>query len=884
MTPVANNKEQQRLDATYHKGEKWLRWGPYLSERQWGTVREDYSPHGTAWDYFPHDHARSRTYRWGEDGLAGISDDRQRFCFALALWNGHDTILKERLFGLNGNEGNHAEDVKELYYYLDSTPTHSYMKHLYKYPQSAFPYEELVATNRYRSKKEPEYEILDSQAFDQSDYFDVVTEYAKAAPEDLLIRISIYNRGDSRAPITVLPTWWYRNTWSFGEIAEMPKMELVEEGNAPYVWARHPQLGTYYLYFEMPERLVFTENETNSELLFDEPNATPFVKDAFHTAVVKDDFDWLAEKKAGTKFAPLYQATLGAGEQLVVKCRMRAAQLPAGSAVGADFDAVFTERLREADEYYAQFKKGDDEDLANIQRQAFAGMLWTKQFYHIDIPRWLEGDPGHPPPPESRKRGRNHRWQTLNNADIISMPDKWEYPWYAAWDLAFHCIPLAMLDVEFAKQQLVLFLREWYMHPNGQIPAYEWHFGDVNPPVHAWACLEVYKMEQERYGRTDRDFLERVFQKLLLNFTWWVNRKDKNGNNIFEGGFLGLDNIGVFDRSHAIPGGGLLEQTDGTAWMAMYSLNMLEMALILAEEEVAYEDMATKFFEHFVYISDSLNAIGENIAGAWDEEQGFFFDILSMPDGRRIPVQVRSLVGLSTLFATLVLKTEQLEKVPDFYKRLKWFRQYRKKQNAHLVIEDFHEGKDLLLSLAPRERLRRLGAALLNEEEFFGPAGIRSISKVHENPYRIKIDGGEFQLKYEPGESTTYLFGGNSNWRGPVWFPMNYLIIQSLRTYHQYFEDVQLECPTGSGRWVSIDEVADDISHRLINIFHRDENGRRPVHGKYDVYQHDPHFRDLVLFYEYFHGDNARGVGAAHQTGWTGLVAELIDRVGWKAK
>ena len=860
-----------------------MKWGPYLSERQWGTVREDYSEKGKVWTSFPHDHARSRVYRWGEDGLAGISDDMQRICFAPALWNGNDPILKERLFGLSGPEGNHAEDVKELYYYLDSVPTHSYMKHLYKYPHAAYPYDELVEVNRRRSKKEPEYELLDTPAFRDGNYFDVYTEYAKASEEDLLVRITVYNRGTEEAPVWVLPTLWFRNLWSFGLMSEKPRMTTaVDENGQIYVDVRHPETGNYKFYFTPPEQLLFTENETNTERIFNQPNDTPFVKDAFHRAVVNQDFDWLGEKKYGTKFAPMYHSVLEAGESYTIRLRLVREPAQPVDPLGKAFSGIFDRRLREANDFYQTFVKGEDRDLANIQRQAFAGMLWTKQYYNIDMPRWLNGDPGQLPPPPTRKKGRNQHWLTLNNEDIISMPDKWEYPWYAAWDLAFHCIPLAMLDPEFAKNQLILFLREWYMHPNGQLPAYEWEFGDVNPPVHAWACLQVYKMDAEQTGRPDKNFLKRVFQKLLINFTWWVNRKDHNDNNIFEGGFLGLDNIGVFDRSSYIPGGGFLEQTDGTAWMAMYSLNMLEMALILGEDDVAYEDVATKFFEHFIYIAESLNHIGLDWTGAWDEEQGFFFDILVLPDGRFVPLKVRSLVGLSTLFATLVISKESLEKLPDFHNRLRWFKQYRRDNNASLIIEEFHEGKDILLSLVPRERLLRLLEALLNEDEFLGKGGIRSISKVHEKPYKVQIDGQQFGLKYDPAESSTWLFGGNSNWRGPIWMPMNYLIIQSLRTYHEYFEDsLQVECPTGSGRWVDLATVADDITDRLISIFQKDASGRRPIHDPYLVYRDDPHFRDLILFYEYFHGDTGRGVGASHQTGWTGLVAELIDAHGW---
>ncbi len=874
------NQEAKRLQETYKDGKKWLKWGPYLSERQWGTVREDYSEGGTAWDYFPHDHARSRAYRWGEDGIAGISDDMCNLCFGLTLWNGKDPILKERMFGLTGPEGNHGEDVKELYYYLDSTPTHSYMKHLYKYTYWEYPYHDLVEVNKNRSKDEPEYELHDAGAVRESTYYDVFTEYAKASEEDICIKITINMRGRHDGHIWVMPTLWFRNLWSFGILNEKPNIRKCGE-DKNCVIAEHPKLGSYHLYFEQPERVLFTENETNTERLFGVPNATPFVKDAFHHAVINNDYDWLTTKQEGTKFAPVYHFHLIRGEKAEIRLRL-SKDNGKENPFGKEFEATFNTRIREANEFYRPFQKSRNEDVTNIQRQAFAGMLWSKQYYNIDIPRWLNGDNGQLPPPNGRKNGRNHQWMHLNNEDIISMPDKWEYPWYAAWDLAFHCIPLSMVDAEFAKNQLILFLREWYMHPNGQIPAYEWAFGDVNPPVHAWSCLQVYKIDKARNGNDDKQFLKRVFQKLLLNFTWWVNRKDHQGNNVFEGGFLGLDNIGVFDRSSYIPGGGYLEQADGTAWMAMYCLNMLEMALILAEDDVAYEDVATKFFEHFVYISESLNRISEDWTGAWDEEEGFFYDILALPNNRYIPLKVRSLVGLSTLFAVLVLDNEKLKKLPDFHRRLKWFQKYRKENQQYLVVDDLHDGKDLLLSLVPKDRLERLLKALLDENEFLSKGGIRSVSKMHETPYVVHVDGQDFGLKYEPGESTTGLFGGNSNWRGPIWMPMNYLIVQALRNFHSYYgESCKVECPTGSGNLVTLEEAANDISNRLISLFKRDDLGMRPVHGRRDSYHFDPHFRDLILFYEYFHGDNGRGVGASHQTGWTGLVAELIDTCGW---
>jgi len=867
------NAEQKRL-----KDAAWRKWGPYLSERQWGTVREDYSGQGNAWDYFTHDHARSRVYRWGEDGIAGISDDMQRICFAVALWNGKDPILKERLFGLTGNEGNHGEDVKELYYYLDNTPSHSYMKHLYKYPQAEYPYGDLVNTNRNRSKLEKEYELLDTGLFNDGKYFDVFTEYAKNEAEDLSIRITIHNRAAEPAYIAALPTLWLRNLWSFGLMDEKPVISLQatsEQGTEAKI--SHGHAGEYYFYFEKPARTLFTENETNTEKLYGQPNKSPYVKDAFHTAIRQKRFDWLEEKKEGTKLAPMYEFNIAPHSSATIRLRLsKTSQINPFES----FDYLFDERIKEADEFYNDIAATKDDELRNIQRQAFAGMLWSKQYFNIDIPRWLNGDKGQIAPPESRKTGRNHQWHSLNNEDIISMPDKWEYPWYAAWDLAFHCVPISMVDPDFAKSQLILFLREWYMHPNGQLPAYEWAFGDVNPPVHAWSCLQVYKHDKAKTGKGDIDFLEKVFQKLLINFTWWVNRKDHKGNNVFEGGFLGLDNIGVFDRSSAIPGGGVLEQADGTSWMAMYCLNMLEMALEISQHNHNYEDVTTKFFEHFIYIAESLNRIGENWTGSWDDEEGFFYDVLAMPDGRYIPLKVRSLVGLSTLFAVLVLKKDLLEKVPDFHRRLKWFQKYRADNGECLVVEDLKEHDDILLSLVPRRRLEKLLKALLDENEFLSKGGIRSISKIHEHGYSVHIDGQNFGLDYQPAEGNTNLFGGNSNWRGPVWMPMNYLLVLALEQYCDYYKgDCKVNFPTGSGNDRTLTEVSAEIANRLISIFKKDDNGNRPSNDNYAIYRDDPHFRDLVLFYEYFHGDNARGVGASHQTGWTGVIAELINRV-----
>ncbi|MEZ4967420.1 MAG: glucosidase [Saprospiraceae bacterium] len=891
-TTKHENPESARLREHYSGQKHWLHWGPYLSERQWGTVREDYSPGGTAWDYFPHDHARSRVYRWGEDGIAGISDEWQRLCFSVALWNGKDTIIKERLFGLNGNEGNHGEDVKELYYYLDNTPTHAYMKHLYKYPQAAFPYEALVQENSRRGKDAPEYELLDTGVFDGDRYWDVFTEYAKADKNDILIRITAHNRGADAAELWLLPTLWFRNLWSFGLMDAKPSIRLAGSGKTGEVTLQHEKMGEYHFYFRQPDHLFFTENENNEARLWGRNNSSPFVKDAFHTALINNDLSAFKDKTEGTKFAPVYHSKVEGGQSATFLFRLskEAVKTP----FGKDFDQTFDARLQEADLFYESLS-ADAEQVPrhhntrsgqvsparrDIQRQALAGMLWSKQYYNIDIPRWLDGDPGQLSPPESRKTGRNSHWRTLNNEDIISMPDKWEYPWYAAWDLAFHCVSLAMVDAEFAKNQLILFLREWYMHPNGQLPAYEWAFGDVNPPVHAWSCLEVYKMDKARTGSGDVDFLKKVFQKLLINFTWWVNRKDKNGNNVFEGGFLGLDNIGVFDRSNEIPGGGHLEQADGTAWMGMYCLNMLEMALEIAQHDPSFEDVATKFFEHFVYIAESLNRISQDWTGAWDEQEGFFYDILGLPDGSYVPMKVRSLVGLTTLFAVFVLPKAQLEKVPEFTRRLRWFQKYRRDNGDYLVLDEHPQHGALHLSLIPRERLARLLHAMLDENEFLSPGGIRSLSKIHRDGYAVQIDGQTFGLRYEPGESSTGLFGGNSNWRGPVWMPMNYMLVRALREYDLFYgNDYQVEFPTGSGQHMCLREVADALSERLVSIFEPDEQGRRPVNGTDDRYANNPHFRDLVLFYEYFHGDNARGVGASHQTGWTGLVAKLIEEI-----
>jgi hypothetical protein len=866
--------EQQRLQTRFPEKEGWKKWGPYLSERQWGTVREDYSGHGTAWDYFPHDHARSRTYRWGEDGIAGISDVDQRLCLSLALWNGRDPILKERLFGLTNGEGNHGEDVKELYYYLDATPTHSYLKMLYKYPQAEFPYGRLVEENRRRGIGQPEFELIDSGVFDDDRYFDVFVEYAQCEPEDILVKVTAFNRGAAAARLDLLPQLWFRNTWSWKHGAARPTIELAGDGT---VLARHAELGAYHLYADGEPTLLFTENETNTERLFESPNQTPYVKDAFHRRVIGGETQAVNRAGTGTKAAAWYQLEVPGRERVEIRLRL---SRKAHTRPFARFEALLTERRAEADEFYAELQQGvDGVDQRHVQRQAFAGMIWSKQFYYFDIPEWLSGDANHPAPPEPRRRGRNWEWAHLNNADIISMPDKWEYPWYAAWDLAFHAIPLALLDSEFAKEQLVLLTREWYMHPNGQIPAYEWAFGDVNPPVHAWATWRVYQIDRKRHGKGDLAFLERVFHKLMLNFTWWVNRKDAEGRNVFQGGFLGLDNIGVFDRSSTLPTGGHIDQSDGTSWMAMYALNLMRIALELAQHNHVYEDIATKFLEHFLHIAEAMSPMGHSGIGLWDEHDKFYYDVLHLPHGETVPLKVRSMVGLIPLFAVETLDPELLDRVPEFKRRLEWFLAYRP-DLANLVSHWDVPGRGhrRLLSLLRGHRMKRLLKRLLDETEFLSQYGVRALSRVHESsPYIFSVDGMDMSVRYQPAESDSGLFGGNSNWRGPIWFPVNYLLIESLQKFHHYYGDeFRIECPTGSGTFMSINEVADELSRRLTRIFLKDESGRRPVYGHHPRMQDDPHFRDHLLFYEYFHGDSGRGVGASHQTGWTGLVAKLL--------
>ncbi|HXG65925.1 MAG TPA: glucosidase, partial [Blastocatellia bacterium] len=869
------------------RAQHWKRWGPYLSERAWGTVREDYSPDGDAWNHLSYDQARSKAYRWGEDGIGGICDRHQHICFALALWNGRDPFLKERLFGLAGPQGNHGEDVKEYYFYLDSTPTHSYMKFLYKYPQSEFPYQWLTEENRRRDKFTGEFELLDTGIFNEDRYFDVLVEYAKASPEDIFIRINVTNRGPEAASLILLPTIWFRNTWSWGEDTRRPRLRRSADiKNASVVQLDHHYYGHRWLFCHGAPELLFTDNESNNQRLYGSANTSRYVKDGINDFIVHGDMNAVNPAQNGTKAAAVYRLALAPGETKTVRLRLTDLAIPPtnGDPCGGKFDQVFDERIAEADEFYDTVIPIDlMPDERRVMRQALAGMFWSKQFYYYDIKSWLHGDPAGPPPPESRLEGRNKDWVHLYNDDIISMPDKWEYPWYAAWDLAFHCIPLALADPDYAKEQLILLLREWYMHPNGQLPAYEWRFEDVNPPVHAWAAWRVYKIDKKRCGKGDRKFLERVFHKLLLNFNWWVNRKDAEGRNVFQGGFLGLDNIGVFDRSAPLPTGGHLEQADGTSWMGMYCLNMLAIAMELARENPAYEDVASKFWEHFLYIAHAMNHLGGEEERLWNNADGFYYDILCLPDGGSFPLKVRSMVGLIPLFAVETLEPEILDRLSGFKRRLEWFIDNRKDLIRNVACMRTAGRKERrLLSIVDRDQLRQVLAIMLDENEFLSPYGIRSVSRRHlENPYRLPVNGTEYVVNYEPAESTTGLFGGNSNWRGPVWFPVNYLIIESLQKFHHYLGDTyQVECPTGSGQMMTLWEVAAELSRRLTRVFLRDENGRRPVHGGADKFQNDPHWRDLILFYEYFHGDNGAGIGASHQTGWTGLVAKLIQQSG----
>jgi hypothetical protein len=875
--------EELRLEEARQRRAHWQRWGPYLSERAWGTVREDYSPHGNAWEYLSHDHARSRAYRWNEDGIAGICDRHQYICFAVAMWNGRDPILKERLFGLTGNEGNHGEDVKECYFYLDSTPTHSYMKYLYKYPHAAFPYAKLVEENRRRDKRSPEFELMDTGVFAENRYFDVMVEYAKGSPEDILVQISVTNHGPEQADIHLLPTIWFRNTWSWGHDAGA-KPVLREEGGAMAL--EHPNLGRRRLQCEGTPELLFIDNETNFQRLFGVANASSYVKDGFNQYVVNGVREAVNPALLGTKAAARYLLSLGAGETQVVRLRLSPPSTDP-APFGPKFKRTFADRIREADDFYATVIPADlTPDARQVMRQALAGMLWSKQFYHYVVRDWLHGDPAAAPPPSERLNGRNREWSHLYNADVISMPDKWEYPWYAAWDLAFHCVPLALVDPEFAKQQLVLMTREWYMHPNGQLPAYEWAFGDVNPPVHAWAAWRVYKIDKKHRGKGDRAFLARIFQKLLLNFTWWVNRKDSEGRNVFQGGFLGLDNIGVFDRSAPLPTGGHIEQADGTGWMAMYCLNLLAIAMELASEDPTYEDVASKFWEHFLYIANAINHLGSDGTGMWNEEDGFFYDVLHMPDDGHVPLKVRSMVGLIPLFAVETLEPRICNQLDGFKRRLEWFIENRRDLTHNVAcMKTPGEGERRLLSIVDSEQLRRILQVMLDENEFLSPYGVRAVSRIHrDHPYILRANGAEYRVDYEPGESSTGLFGGNSNWRGPIWFPVNFLLIESLQKFHHYLGDeFKVECPTGSGQMMTLWEVAAELSRRMTRIFMKGSDGRRPVHGTNRLYQDDPNWQDLVLFYEYFHGDNGSGVGASHQTGWTGVVAKLLQQSGARA-
>ena len=881
--------EHARLEGYSKRTSNWKHWGPYLSERAWGTVREDYSPNGDSWHYFSHDQARSRAYRWNEDGLAGVCDRYQYLCFAMALWNGNDPILKERLFGLTGPEGNHGEDVKEHYFYLDSTPTHSYMKMLYKYPQAPFPYAELVNQSRQRGFDHDEFELLDTGVFSGNRYFDVMIEYAKADQDDILARITVTNRGPDDAPFHLLPTLWFRNTWSWGyengplgDVTSRPLLTRIEgPPGTVALTAVHPRLGRYHLWADAAQDLLFTENDSNSALLFGSPNQSPYVKDAFHRFVIDGESCAINPDSRGTKAAVHFSDEIPSGSSRVY--RLRLADRRTNSPFDKNFDQIFQQRIAEADEFYAAIQKpelNDEERL--IQRQALAGMLWSKQLYYFDIPQWLNGDPVLPAP-ASRKNGRNGDWDHLHNFDIISMPDKWEYPWYATWDLAFHSLPLALVDVEFAKRQLVLSTREWYMHPNGALPAYEWHFGDVNPPVHAWAVWRVYKIDARQTGTPDRGFLEALFHKLLLNFTWWVNRKDEDGHNVFQGGFLGLDNISVFDRSASLPTGGHIDQSDGTAWMGFYCLMMMKIALELAEKDSVYQDLATKFFEHFLRIATAMNEERGAGVSLWDEEDRFYYDLLHLHDGTFIPLKVRSMVGLIPLIAVETLEPAQMSSLPDFHRRTHWFIENRPRLAATMSsIDEPGVGHRFLTSFLTKDRLQSVLRYLLDEEEFLSPYGIRSLSKVHEkHPYHIHVGGMTFDIQYEPAESRSGMYGGNSNWRGPVWFPINFLIIESLQRYHHYYGDAfTVECPTGSGVWMTLDEVAAELSQRLIRLFRRNEKGNRPIYGDNRTFHEDPHWQDQILFYEYFNGDNGKGLGASHQTGWTGLVAKLLHQSG----
>jgi hypothetical protein len=875
---LSQTAEQKRLDENATKRTPLELWGPYLSERQWGTVREDYSSNGDAWNYFSHDHSRSRAYRWGEDGIAGISDYNQLLCFAVAFWNHKDPILKERLFGLTNTEGNHGEDVKELYYFLDNTPTHSYMRMLYKYPHEAFPYRKLAEENGRRGKDDPEYELLDTGVFNEGRYFDIFTEYAKLNSEDIFIRITVFNHGPETASITVLPTLWYRNYWSFEDSSSKARMWLESNEFGSFIHSQHPELGEYFFYPDQAlEAILFTENETNLDRLYEIPNQYPFVKDAFHQVIIDGKTELLNGNVVGSKTSPVYRLELGSLEKKEFYLRLSKNRVAGPPLI--DAPGIFDLRINEMGEFYQSLSPNvTDPELREISRQAISGLLWSKQFYYYDVNLWLTGDEATNRQHPERLQGRNKEWNFLNNKDIILMPDTWEYPWYASWDLAFHCIPMAFVDSGFAKHQMTLLLREWYMSPMGQIPAYEWNFSDVNPPVHAWACLNIFRIEKTVHGRADIDFLKRVFQKLIINFTWWVNRKDKDGNNLFEGGFLGLDNIGVINRNE-IPPGFMLEQVDGTSWMAMFALNMMDIALEIAVYDPTFEDVATKFYEHFVHISSSLNE-----AHLWHEGDSFFYDVLIDENGAISPIKVRSVVGLSVLFGVSVIPGETFAKLKDFERRTAWFKNYRTKRNQYLPNEERKENQEILLSLVSKNKLEKLLRTMLDEQEFLAPGGIRGLSKFHmENPREYFFGDSRHFIRYDPAESTTGMFGGNSNWRGPIWLPINYLIIKSLKKYHQFYgDDFKMEYPTGSGQWLNLGDISNELIKRIATIFRKDASGTRPVHYDHSEFYNRPENKDLILFYEYFHGDTSRGVGASHQTGWTALIVELINGNYWQ--
>ncbi len=860
------NTEQARL-----KDVNWKKWGPYLTDRQWGTVREDYSEGGQAWDFVTHDMARSKAYRWGEEGIAGISDDQQLLCFALALWNKKDPILKERFFGVTGSEGNHGEDVKEYYFYLDSTPTHSYMKMLYKYPQAEYPYSWLVDENRKRSRTEPEFELIDTGIFNEDKYFDVFVEYAKNDVEDILIKVSVVNRGVDEASLHVLPTLWFRNTWSWGYDDTKP---LMFAGLPNQVVIVHKLLADFNLYCEGQPELLFTDNETNAKRLYDHNDERKYCKDGINDYLTDRNTATINYEKKGTKASADYDITVAGGASIVLRLRLKKGEM---QNPFEEFDEIFDKRKSEADEFYHELQREiDSEEAKLVQRQALAGMMWGKQFYYFNVKQWLNGDPSQPPPPASRKQGRNKDWPHMKNADIISMPDKWEYPWFAAWDLAFHCIPISLIDPDFAKNQLSLLTKEWYMHPNGQIPAYEWAFGDVNPPIHPWACYFVYLVDREFRKNADVNFLKQTFHKLLLNFTWWVNRKDPSGKNVFEGGFLGLDNIGVFDRSAPLPTGGRLEQADGTAWMAFYCQVMLQMALELAEHDSVYEEMAIKFAEHFFWIASAMSGNGDGTHNMWDKEDQFFYDVLCLPDGQTTLLKVRSLVGILPLCAATVFPPDLGERYPEMARRVLTFLGDHSQLTEGMTRRN--EAGTILLSIMDETKLRAVLRRMLDETEFLSPYGIRSISRYHAtNPYIFYVNGEQHRVDYWPAESESGMFGGNSNWRGPIWFPINALIVRALHNLHLYYGDnFKIECPTGSGHLMNLSEVAEEIADRLTNIFVRNENGERPLYDGIEKFQQDPNWRDYLMFFEYFHGDTGAGVGANHQTGWSGFVAALI--------